>query len=289
MGAASQIAAPAIADVERTLERDLASGTPELPSFPEVALRVSRALGDDDIEIDSIVRLVSAEPSLAVRLLQLANSAALNASAKHVISLRAAIARVGFNTARTATIAFALSQMQRATAWEGLAGRLRVLWEESAGIGALAYVIARRWTKLDADQALLAGMLHAMGKLFVLTRAAAVPGLIDDAERYAPLEAAWHRRAAHALLARWDLAAATIAAAADFTEAHVARDGPADLSDVLFAAHQLSKLEVPDGLKSTDAFGSAPFRRLGLDAAACAEALVQSTDNLSSLRAALVD
>ena len=79
-----------------------------------MALRVRRALGDDDITIDDVVRIVSAEPSLAVRLLQLANSAALNPGAQRVTTLRAAIARIGFNLARSATIAFAMSQMRRA-------------------------------------------------------------------------------------------------------------------------------------------------------------------------------
>src|SRR5687767_14253317 len=74
-----------------TLTTELAGESIELPSFPEVALRVRKALGHADIAIDEVVRMVSAEPSLAVRLLQLANSAALNPGGQRITVLRLAI------------------------------------------------------------------------------------------------------------------------------------------------------------------------------------------------------
>ena len=100
-----------------------------------------------------MVRIVSAEPSLAVRLLQLANSVALNPGAQRITTLRAAIARVGFNLARSATIAFAMSQMRRAEAWRGLEARFRDIWEASARLAATSHALARHCDRDDADQA----------------------------------------------------------------------------------------------------------------------------------------
>ena len=57
--------APALAEFTRRIAVELATESPELPGFPEVALRVRKALADEDISIDHVVRLVSAEPSLA--------------------------------------------------------------------------------------------------------------------------------------------------------------------------------------------------------------------------------
>ncbi len=141
-------------------------------------MRVREALADDSIAIDDVVRLVSAEPSLAVRLLQLANSVALNPGAQRITTLRTAIARIGFNLARSATIAFAMSQMRRAQAWKGLEARFREIWEASARLAAMSYTIARHAGRIDADLALLAGMLNAVGKLFVLTRVSRFPTLL---------------------------------------------------------------------------------------------------------------
>src|SRR5688572_24484476 len=88
------------------LTLELAGEKIDLPSFPDIAVRVRKALTNDQVGIDDVVRIVSAEPALAARLLQLANSAALNTTGKRVTDLRSAISRIGFNMARSATIAF---------------------------------------------------------------------------------------------------------------------------------------------------------------------------------------
>jgi HD-like signal output (HDOD) protein len=267
---------------------ELAGAAPELPSFPEVALRVRRALGQDDVNIDEVVRIVSAEPSLAVRLLQLANSAALNPRAQRVTTLRVAIARMGFNMARSATIAFAMSQMRRAEAWRGLENRFRGIWEASARLAAMSYSLARHWQRADADEALLAGMLNAIGKLFVLTRVHDFPALFADAARCAEIEHAWHARAGRTLLTRWELDGEVIDAACDFDQSKEGA-GDATLSDVLLAAHHLAGVQDAAGLTGAVFLGASSFKRLGVDAADAAIVLNDSAAEIASLRAALAD
>jgi HD-like signal output (HDOD) protein len=267
---------------------ELAGEAPELPSFPEVALRVRRALGEDDIEVDAVVRIVSAEPSLAVRLLQLANSVALNPGMQRVSTLRAAITRLGFNLARSATIAFAMSQMRRAHSWRGLELRFGEIWESSARLAAVSHAIARHAGRDDADQALLAGMLHAIGKLYVLTRLGAWP-ILSGGAMYDEIERDWHGRAGRALLTRWDLDPDIIAAACDFEQAHAERAGRATLSDVLLAGHYLAGVRDVADLASADFLDTAPFKRLGLGGAAVGQVMESSAAEIAALRAALGD
>src|SRR5262245_48011237 len=111
-------------DVARLVEAltvELAGEKIDLPSFPDVATRVRRALTNEEVDVEQVVRIVSAEPALAARLLQLANSAALNPNGKRLADLRAAVSRIGFNMARSAAIAFAMSQLRRAGAEIGTA------------------------------------------------------------------------------------------------------------------------------------------------------------------------
>jgi HD-like signal output (HDOD) protein len=286
--AASQSIGPALAEFTRRIAIELASPAPELPSFPEVALRVRKALARDDVAIDDVVLIVSAEPSLAVRLLQLANSVALNPSSQRVTTLRAAIARMGFNLARSATIAFAMSQMRRAAAWRGLEVQFREIWEGSARLASMAYALARHCERPDADQALLAGMLGAVGRLFVLTRVKAFPVLMADAPMRREIENVWQARAARALLTGWQLDAAVVDAASDFDQA-AAGQGMATLSDVLLAARYLAGIQDQAALSTANFLDAAPFRRLGLDAVACASVLDASATEIASLRAALGD
>lgn len=276
-----------LAEFTRRISLELATERLELPSFPEVALRVRRALARDDASIDEVARIVSAEPSLSVRLLQLANSVAINPGARRALTLRAAIARVGFNLARSATIAFAMSQMRRAAAWRGLGDRFRLIWERSARVAATSHAIARHCARDDADQALLAGMLSALGRLFVLTRVNAFPALLADPGTYAAIEASWQSRAARVLLVRWDLSGEVFEAACNFGQAAEQGSQGASLGDVLHAGSYLSSLRgaVPAG----EILDSEPLRRLGLDAAAASAVLTESAADILSLKAALSD
>lgn len=273
----------------QALTRELAGDSLELPSFPDIAMRVREALGDPDVAIDDMVRMVSAEPSLAVRLLQLANSVALNLSGQRVTVLRAAFARIGFNLARSATIAFAMSQMRRAEAWRGLEDHFRLLWEDSAQLAAVSHAVAKRVRGVNADQAMFAGMLNAVGKLFVLTRVSRFPALLGTPVTYSELQRAWYPHVARSILTRWELPHDIVAAASDFESAIQSRWGEADLRDVLFAARYIGTLPADSPTPDPAVFSTPPFQRLGLDPRVCGDVLAASGTEIASLRAALLD
>lgn len=88
----------------QALARELSSGRIELPSFPDVAIRVQRALADENVRPDTIVRLIGSEPALAAWVLRMSNSAAMNVSGRQVNDLRTAITRLGFNVVRSAAV-----------------------------------------------------------------------------------------------------------------------------------------------------------------------------------------
>ena len=71
--------------------------------------------------IEDAVKIVSAEPALAARLMQLSNSATLNPGGTRINNLRAAMARIGLDMACSVTIAFAMSQLRRAETYKGIA------------------------------------------------------------------------------------------------------------------------------------------------------------------------
>src|ERR1700744_1204973 len=75
----------------QTLATEVSEGTIDLPCFPDVVIRISRALADPDATAERVVTIVGAEPRLAARVLQTANSAAFNSSGKPLTDLRSAI------------------------------------------------------------------------------------------------------------------------------------------------------------------------------------------------------
>src|SRR5687767_684171 len=194
-----------LARLVESLNVELAGEKIDLPSFPDVAARVRRALTNEQVDVEQVVRIVSAEPALAARLMQLANSAALNRGGRRFSDLRSAVSRIGFNMARSAAIAFAMSQLRRAEAYKGVGEALADLWEQSVHVAAMSHVVARRFTQINADTALLAGLLQSVGRLYLLTRVVRFPTMLADRGAYQRLAAEWHLRLAQAILRNWDI------------------------------------------------------------------------------------
>src|SRR5450756_1170079 len=118
----------------QSLASELSKGKVDLPSFPDIAMRVRKVLSDENVSQDMVVRVVGSEPALAARLMQIGNSAALNFSGKPITELRTAISRMGFNMVRSAAIAFAMSQLKKMDALKGLEKPLEELWKRSASV-----------------------------------------------------------------------------------------------------------------------------------------------------------
>ena len=266
---------------------ELAGEKIDLPSFPDVAMRVRKALTNEEVGIEDAVKIVSAEPALSARLMQLANSVALNPGGKRLNNLRTAMARIGLNMACSVTIAFAMSQLRRAETYKGVQIRLGKLWHEAAHLAAVSRVIARRFTSLNADTALLAGLLLCIGKLYLLTRAARFPALLEDEATLERIASEFHLRVAQAILRNWEMDVEIVKAIGGCGDQSREHAGAIDLTDVLVASSALIALG-PDPQPQQTAFPAMPAaRRLGLDADACKAALAESREEIEALRQAL--
>ena len=118
----------------QSLAGELSGGTLDLPSFPEIAVRVRRILSDPKSSLDQVVRVVGSEPALAARLLRISNSASLNRSGRPVTELRTAINRIGYNMVRSASISFAMLQIRNSNKLAGLEHHLEDLWQRSSRV-----------------------------------------------------------------------------------------------------------------------------------------------------------
>ena len=270
-----------------SLAAELAGEKIDLPSFPDVAMRVRKALTNEEVGIEDAVKIVSAEPALSARLMQLANSATLNPGGKRLNNLRSAMTRIGLNMACSVTIAFAMSQLRRAETYKGIELKLGKLWHEAAHLAAVSRVIARRFTSLNADTALLAGLLQCIGKLYLLTRAARYPSLVADDAALEPVMSGYHLRVAQAILRNWDMDAEIVQAIGACGNLAREHEGTIDLADVLTASAALIALGPEPQPEQVSFPGMPAARRLGLTAEACTAALAESREEIDALRQAL--
>lgn len=269
------------------LASELSGGQIDLPSFPDVTKRVRQALQDEDVSADTIRRIVAAEPALAARLLQLANSSAINVGGNPIKDLRVAIARLGFNLVRSSSIAFAMSQLTKSVALRSVREPLRDLWQHNALVAAMASAIAKRLTKVNPDIAALVGILHGIGKLYLLVRAAEYPALFSDAEAYRSIERQWHANIAKALLENWAMADDVVTAVHLQDDLGYTHDSEADLTDVLLIAKLLVDYREHPRDIELNLQGVPAARQIRLDAAGFKQLLTESAAEVEALRSAL--
>jgi HD-like signal output (HDOD) protein len=271
----------------KLLATELSGGKIDLPSFPDVAIRVRKALADERTSVEQVVRIVGSEPALAARLLKMANSATLNRSGKPVTELRTAIARMGHNMVRSAAISFAMAQIRAGAQLKGLEKPLEALWRHSTYVAAFCYVLAKNHTRRNPDEAFLAGLLHGVGRLYILTRADRHAALFADPEALEQVQREWQANVGKAILENWEMSDDLVLAVAEQDDVGRAHDGPADLADVLICANMMAAyFEQPADLE-LNMQGVSSFQRLGLDAATGARVLAECRGEIEALRQAL--
>lgn len=269
------------------LAAELSKGKVELPSFPDIALRVRKVLSDENVTQDMVVRVVGSEPALAARLMQIGNSAALNFSGKPITELRTAISRMGFNMVRSAAIAFAMSQLKKQDSLKGLEKPLDDLWRRSATVAAMSHAVARRFSKVNADTALLAGLLHGIGQLYILTRSAQHPGLFANQAAYSAIVRDWHSAIAKALLENWEMAEEVVEAVSNYEDLERGHAGPVDLTDVVTVGYLLAAFKEHPETIELNMHDVAACKRMQIDRAAYEQLIDESEHEIDALRAAL--
>jgi len=156
-------------------------------------------------------------------------------------------------------------------------------------VAAFAYVLARNCTKVNPDEAMLTGMMHGIGKLYVLTRVIDHPELFASNTMLNQIIGEWHASIGKAILENWNFSEAMAQAVGDQADYSRIEEGPADLTDVvivaiLMASHMTDAAGLEDALKDLGA-----ARRLGLDEAKTQAVMKESAAEVSALSQALGD
>jgi HD-like signal output (HDOD) protein len=274
-------------DFVRGLATELSGGHVDLPSFPEIAIRVRRVLADSKSTVEQVVRVVGSEPALSARILRIANSASLNRSGKQITELRTAISRIGYNMVRSAALSFSMNQMRHVNKLAAHKQYLNDLWERSTYVAAYAYVLARSHSRVNPDEAMLTGMMHGIGKLYIVTRATDHPELFADEGALQALINDWHASIGKAILENWGFPESMAHAVGDQNDLTRSHSGPPDLADVvgvsiLIASYGTDLSGLQGALQGAEA-----AKRLGLDESKTLSVMQDSAAEVTTLTQAL--
>jgi putative nucleotidyltransferase with HDIG domain len=264
------------------LTAELSSKNLVFPTSLNATMKIRRALNNADISNDQVARLISAEPVLSAQVLKLANSAMFNRTDKRVVDLRSAVLALGFSVVRNVAISVGMKQLKENEANGQSAERMEGLWKRSLRVAALAFVLARNFTKISPDKAMITGLLHDVGKFYILNRAshyqdlfvteAAIWGVVDH----------WHVDIGAAILENWEMPEDVCQAVMNHRTSELSTSNRASLTDVIAAANFLDAHFVARSIKVLD-WNSVPasLHNLQLDLPKCEQLMDDTKDELN--------
>ncbi|MBB1487406.1 HDOD domain-containing protein [Oceanospirillum sediminis] len=198
---------PIVLDFYRELEKN----NVHLPSLPELAQQISKAISDENLKTQDLSRLISSDPNLAARLMKMANSPFYR-GLNEITHIFDAITRLGLDVTRNLVIAFAIREQEKSTAPLWIRKLLLNSWRQSIQLGALCYVLAQYCERIAPEEALLAGLLHNIGELPLIVFAAQYPEFEFCKDELLSIVSDNRSRVGSIILQEWNLPEALVTA-----------------------------------------------------------------------------
>ncbi len=201
-----------------------------LPQLPQAMLQLVRACGDDKSDIDELTRIISTDPALTSKLLQIIASPYVNLP-RQVNTIKTAVVYLGLDSIRN--IAISSSAMHFFKMSKGLPNfDINRFWYHSYKCGVLARRIAVEDNQINPDEFFLAGLLHDIGSLVLMrTFPKEYEAVLEDVAQGLPL--------AEAELARFKVDTPQVSAWL-FNQWHL---NPITSDSVLFLNEPLEKIQ----------------------------------------------
>lgn len=181
-----------------------------LPTLPEVAMRVQEVVGRSDASLKQVAEVIGQDAAISARIIKVANSA-LYSRGIPAESISSAVSRIGLIQIKSIATSVAMEQLFISTnemVWEVM----DEVWRTSIDVTAAACAMLQMYNKrrpgsgLNFDTLTLAGLVHNIGALPVLTEAEAHPELFTSIDQLRSLVRKMQGPLGRAVLKSWDFA-----------------------------------------------------------------------------------
>jgi putative nucleotidyltransferase with HDIG domain len=137
----------------------------QLPSAPQIVFKLINEMGDANCNVANLARLVEGGPALASKVLGLANSAYYSLPHR-ITTISHALVVMGFEELRLLALGVGLARLAETRNlprdWDG-----QGFWLHSLATSWLARELAKTTRLTNPDEAMIAGLVHDLGKLIV--------------------------------------------------------------------------------------------------------------------------
>ncbi len=243
------------------LMSDLDKDQLALPSLPDVAIRIGRALKDEVSDAETIASIVQRDPVITAKLIKASNSAIYGRRVP-VETAAGAVVRLGSEVTHKLVISYAMKELFKSSSGF-LKKRMQALWVHSTKVAAICYVLAKLDKCFDPEHALLVGLLHDIGTVPIITYASTHKGEIDDAaldQTIGQLKG----QIGSLILTKWGFSSDMVTAAADGEQWLRDTGGEPDYCDLVIAAQLHSYIGMPEAINMPALDQIPAHKRLGL-------------------------
>jgi len=149
------------------IDKQLASSDVRLPVFNATAMRIQQEVAKEEPDIRLVEKLIVRDQSLTAKVLSVSNSSFYKGLSQ-VATVRNAIVRLGIN--QVSNIVMLVTHEDNFRSKDPFVhGNMRALWRHSLGCAMGSNWLAKKCGLPNlAHEAFFAGLLHDVGKLFIL-------------------------------------------------------------------------------------------------------------------------
>lgn len=231
-----------------------------LPTLPEIALRVREAAEDPEVSIEHLASLIGNDAALSARIIRVSNNPLMRAN-QPITDIKSALLRLGIQYTSNIATGLAMQQMFQATS-DIIDQRMRDIWNKSSEVAGICYVLCKHYTRLRPDQATLAGLVHKIGVLPILSYAENNQDLLRDSFTLDRVIEELHAPLGNLILKAWRFPESLDSIPTDYL--NFSRQAPkADLTDLVTVAVINSEENNPR-FKDIDFNQVTAFQRLGI-------------------------
>lgn len=260
-----------VATIEQTPEeyeltvqllKDITSGNINLPSLPEVALRIQEAFSKENIDAVELARIIQSDPAITAKLIMITNSAFYRGRAK-IDTLQQAIVHIGLEATRKQVIIFVVKELFSSNSID-IKARMQYLWKHSRRVAAFSRVLAVKSGLFDPEQAQLAGLVHDLGEIAILQYIQDHDQQYEDDDTLMNAISNLRPQITSMLLSKWNFTNELITVAEESEDWFRNPSNDADLCDLILIAQYHSFIGTAELKKLPPAFKLPAFAKLGL-------------------------
>lgn len=234
-----------------------------LPTLPDVALKVRDAVARGDATSQELADMIVTDAALSARLILVANSPLYRGSVE-VSTIQMAVTRLGSTTIRTLITSLVMQQMFSPTV-PLLEQYFREIWEQGVTVSAITRALVSFVPHLNPDEAMLAGLIHQIGKLPILMLVEDIPEFRDSPSRLSKLLEKAHPAIGKIIMDTWDFPNDLKLVASEYVNFQRSSEDKADYVDLVQVAFLQSVAGTDHPASRIDWKTVPSFAKIGLE------------------------